>query len=303
MNNEALQKWFGSHARENVQAWLPLWAWNVRENARRGYIREDRALHRLTGMFPPSFKCVLAGPGPSLDLAIPWLQTEPQNVVAINTALNPLLGNGIQPVVVVATDAQAIVGQHIAEVAHLIHESAILVCPVTVHPAVIENWPGQIAFYVTHDPTPEFAAVDLVVKAALDPLGLSKESLGSITAGGCVGCAALEAAFYAGFREILVVGYELGATPADNYYGQRFSFEASPPSPIAVEQSEWSMARKRHNKSQSDRYRLAFEQRLEWMAGQDPAFEWSNLSPYSFLQGNREAIPAVEPVSDLVEVG
>lgn len=302
MEPKDLQEWFGGHAKTVVEAWLPTWAANVVENVRRGYIREDRSLHRLAGMFPAIASCVLAGPGPSLDLAIPWIKAEPQNLIACHSSLNPLFGNGLGPFVTVACDPQASLGDKIAEVAHMVHATDILVCPVTIHPSVIEHWPGQLALYVTHDPTPPYAGVQIVVDNVLAKVGLDKQSLGFITAGGCVGCAALEAAFVAGFRDVKIVGYELGGMPNGRYYGQRFDFSQTPPAPLCIEEPARDSKATMYLKSQSDRYRLAFEQRLEWMTGQDPAFTWSNLSPYSFVQGNRENIPAIELVEDLVEV-
>jgi len=232
---------------------------------------------------------------------MPWMKAEPQNVIACHSSLNPLFGNGLGPIMTVACDPKAEIGEKIAEVAHLIHPTDILVCPVTIHPSVIEHWPGQVALYVTHDPSPPYAGVDIIVNNVLATIGLDKKLLGFITAGGCVGCAALEAAFVAGFRNVKIVGYELGGMPVGRYYGERFGFSRIPPARVCIEEPLRGSAETMYLKNQSDRYRLAFEQRLEWLRGEDRAFKWSNLSPYSFIQGNREEIPAIEFVEDLVE--
>lgn len=281
MNTERLESWLARGSAAVIQQWLPTWSRNALANKQAGAFREDRALYGLRDLFADVRRpCVLAGPGPSLDQAIPHLQANPYNVIAVNSALNPLLANDIQPIITVCIHPEEEQAEQVREVASRLADDAILVCPITIHPGVVEAWPGQICFFRTRDPNPSFAAVDIIMDAVLEGL-----DLGSMTPGGCVASAALFIAFYAGFRDIRVLGYEMGAEPGDLYYGARYDLSNG-----TARRRDDGTSRGRDAEEyferwmQNNRYRMAFEQRVEFFAGLDDGFRAVNLSPFSFLQ-------------------
>lgn len=296
-NIENLNRVFAEGKLRLVQAWRDTWLHNASENTRRGYITEERSYDALRD-FVDGGPVVLVGPGPSLDKAIPYLQKGRHRIIACNSALNPLLANDIQPGIVVCVHPQEEQAEQISEIAGRIDKTAILCVPITIHPRTIEEWPGQVAFFQSYDPAPEYAAIRTAIWGILGGLN---GKFGHIVSGGCVASACLETAFHIGFREFQIIGFELGALPDKGvYYGARYDFENGKTAlrTDCVRADLKDAGKQFFHWRQSSLYRLAFEQRLEFFGEQDDRFQAWNLSPYSLLE-----IPFMDMAEALVVEG
>jgi hypothetical protein len=266
-----------------VNAWRDLWLSNVEVNMRNGAITEASAYKHMHNCVNGG-ACVIAGPGPSLDDALPFLAERRQNVIAVNSALNPLLAWGVQPGITVCCHPEEEQAEQMKEVAAHIDRTAVLCVPVTIHPRVVEEWAGRIAWFQSYDPAPEYAAIRIAIWAMLGDLN---GKLGYTVAGGGAAVTALEVAFHAGFREFFFVGFELGALPKGVYYGARYDFHEDGSNTLRYDCRKTDIANPGTQFAkwrQSTLYRLAFEQRLDYFASQDDKFRAWNLSPYSFLE-------------------
>lgn len=153
---EALVERLRFDARANAQA--------RREHGARYLLNTLRNVETLHGAasveglrdLTPGVPAVVVGAGPSLDLALPLLREARERavIVAVDTALRPLLAAGIEPHVVVAVDP----GE--ANVRHLVDlppcSGVHLVAEGSVDPAAFATFPGRtFAFAVSdHEPWP-----------------------------------------------------------------------------------------------------------------------------------------------------
>lgn len=279
MDLKALSERFRAASGGVLQSWLGTWCANAVKNRDAGLIREDMNLAGLQGVFRGT--CVICGPGPSLDETIPALKAGSFNVVTMNSALNPLLANGVQPVATVICHCDDGPAAQVREVAGRLNEDALLVAPATIHPETIRAWPGQKFFYVSHDPSPEHQVIELAMENLFP-------GMGRLTAGGSAGTLALDVAWLLGFRRILVTGLEFGGGPDGRYYGRRYDMETGEVRSEGMAQA----APPGGLRAQNDFYRLAFEQRVKWMQGQGEPFEVINLSEYSMLEIPRGSLEA-----------
>ncbi len=263
-----------------VRHWFGQWTNNVKDNASR--IKDDFAMFDLAGTLDPNQTVLGIGPGPSLDIALPLLKANPQPFFTVNSALAPIIAAGIRPNITVAIHGEEIVGRQIKAVAHAIEKHDILICPVTIHPSVPDNWPGRVVWFVDHDPAPEYAAVTVSVQAILGKKFM--DSLGRLTAGGSVAIQMLEIIYTMGARKIDLIGFEFGGAPrGHNYYSQAHEDCNDQNVPLNRTQGTWIQMKN------AIRYRLAAEQRIDYFKENAPEFEARNLSPYSMLE-----IPYVE---------
>jgi hypothetical protein len=87
---------------------------------------------------------VVIGAGPSLDRNVAWLRAVRDRacVVAVDTALTPLVRAGIEPDLVVAVDPSAVNARHFAHVPPL--SRAALVAEGSLHPACFAPFDGRV---------------------------------------------------------------------------------------------------------------------------------------------------------------
>jgi len=278
MDLENLTKFLSLNRGYTVQRWLGLWVNNAAQNMER--LDSDFFLEDLTDIVPPDTHLIGVGPGPSLDQALPLLKANPKPVISVNSALKALMSGGVAPYIVVVAHGEEIVGKQIKAVAKGMPAESILVCPITIHPMVPENWPGKVVWFTEHDPSPEYAAVKTLIHIVAKGRDLSK--IGFITAGGCVLNCLLELSFIIGCRHLDLVGFELGGGPFENYYSNQHTKCKDANVPLH-RSNNWASFK------QMTGYRLSAEQRNRYFKGRDSSYTLRNLSPYSFLQ-----IPAAD---------
>lgn len=168
----------------------------------RELIKSLPGVTRILHMFK-NVPAILVGAGPSLDNSIKDLQDMESRclVIAVGTALRPLLSNGITPDLVIITDPQPIVYRQFEG----LQTKAPLVAFPTIHPTVLSNYPGiKIIAYQRGIETTEAMATEL------------GEEL--IDTGGSVVTTALDIAIRMGCNPVAFVGadfgYALGKTHA-----------------------------------------------------------------------------------------
>jgi hypothetical protein len=150
-------------------------------------------------------RVVVAGSGPTLANEAAWLRAHRETVtlVAVNSALRPLLLADIVPDVVVAVDGHENLVRHLACPPALAPEAwAILLAPVplvyapALHPDALRGWPG-----------PRYAT--LLSSRRYDPLEATLPR-GRLWCAGTVTQTALDLAARMGATDIVLVGVDLG---------------------------------------------------------------------------------------------
>jgi hypothetical protein len=169
---------------------------------------ESTPLNALRDCFAGRTAAVVAA-GPSLNETIPVLGRIRDRVVivAVGTALKPLLAAGIEPHIVVLVDGSPLL-RHQFEGVEAPRTS--LLVPPQIDPAIVSRFAGRLVTAAT---------------AALPMFELWMEDIGAPTdrlqCGGTVTLTALDAALYLGCQDVLVFGLDLayaesGATHASH---------------------------------------------------------------------------------------
>jgi hypothetical protein len=143
---------------------------------------------------------VVAGAGPSLERSLPALARarERFTLVAVDTALPPLLASGIAPDVVVALEAQAVNNQDFVGWAHP-RAATMLACDLSVHPSAARLFEGRLCFFSS-----EFAPLRLWQRLAGS--GLRPAAFPAL---GSVGVAAAHAALRITRSVVFLTGMDL----------------------------------------------------------------------------------------------
>lgn len=157
---------------------------------------------------------VVCGAGPTLDDVIPTIARMRSAgdilLVAVDTALAPLLRNGIAPDVVVTTDPQYWNTRHLDSALWGSQNIALIADPST-HPRVFRLWQGPI--YVSESLFPLGAFVDQHINRR-----------GKIGAGGSVATTAWDVARQLGCTTVYTAGVDLGF-PRNHTHCQGSFFE------------------------------------------------------------------------------
>jgi len=148
---------------------------------------------------------VIAAAGPSLDRALATLAEYQHRVVviAVDTALRPLLAAGVRPHLVVAVDPNELNGRHLVGIADT--DGIWLAAEGSLHPAVFESFAGRtFIFQVSnHQPWPWLARA-----------GVAR---GSLRAWGSVVTSALDLALRMGCNPIVFIGHDCAYTGGRPY--------------------------------------------------------------------------------------
>lgn len=138
---------------------------------------------------------ILVGAGPSLEKLLPILQEIQSKavIVCVETALRALLRFKIQPDFIVITDPQYYAYRHIAD---LQSPESILICPLSVYPAVFRFNCKEIIICSDFFPISEFFEKET-------------DSFGDLGAGGSVASSAWNLCYYLGANEVYLAGLDL----------------------------------------------------------------------------------------------
>lgn len=149
---------------------------------------------KLYGVFDGIPVAVISA-GPSLEPSLPLLVGLRNRllILSVGTALQPLLGAGVEPDLVMVTDPQEIVWQQLAGV----NKDIPLVFLPTTSWRVMESWPG-----------PRLAAVQEGLEMTGGLSGFQQWPL--LETGGSVSTAALDLAIKMGADPVIFVGQDLG---------------------------------------------------------------------------------------------
>ncbi len=140
-------------------------------------------------------------------------------LIAVSTALVPLLRAGVPPDVVVMVDPHPALGRHLDGVDPEVIRTIPLVYALDLHPDVLARWPG-----------PRLAA--LLDLPSYQPL-MSDHPIGSLFCSGTVTHAALDLAVKMGASDVVLLGADL-AFPGGLSHAEGAVFERAP-GPIKVQ--------------------------------------------------------------------
>jgi hypothetical protein len=148
---------------------------------------------------------IIVSAGPSLDQNMEALRDvgDSAMVIAVDTALRPLLEAGIEPHLVVAVDPSEINARHLQKLPRM--SRAWLVAEGSVDPGAFEEFGSRTLFFTVsdHHPWPW-----------LRQQGVSR---GALQAWGSVATSAFDLAFKAGCDPIVFLGQDLGYTDGRTY--------------------------------------------------------------------------------------
>jgi 6-hydroxymethylpterin diphosphokinase MptE-like protein len=148
---------------------------------------------------------ILVAAGPSLDAVLPSLAdvSETVAIIAVDTALRPLLNAGIQPPLAVALDPTELNGTHLRDLPP--HDSTWLVAEPSVAPAAVQAFQDRLLTFrvADHHPWPWLATQ-----------GIERHL---VRVWGSVLTAALDLAIFAGADPIVFVGADLAYTEGRPY--------------------------------------------------------------------------------------
>ncbi|MEE8483255.1 MAG: 6-hydroxymethylpterin diphosphokinase MptE-like protein, partial [Nitrospinota bacterium] len=180
-----------------------LWEDNYRKN--RDHILRTPGVARLFDRFK-SIPAVVVGAGPSLDRNLRYLALAKGKsvIIACDTALKILAGNGIMPDIVINLDPQMKVMNFFDGVNS---RGIVLAAPTIAYPALRESWEGDLFYYNKHAP-------DIPL---LTEIAAKHAEVGTLTPGGTVLSVAFDLAFKSGADPIAFVGQDLSYTE-DNAY-------------------------------------------------------------------------------------
>jgi hypothetical protein len=139
---------------------------------------------------------ICAGPSLDRDLAVLKHITDNLLLIAVDTALKPLLKRGITPDFVVTVDPQFINCFFTAHLGQLIHDPPTLIADPAVHPATLRGYQGPI----------------FLTSSVFSPgrfIERFSGSKGTIAAGGSVSVSAFDVARIMGADPIILLGLDL----------------------------------------------------------------------------------------------
>ena len=170
-----------------------LWIRNSMKNL--VHIAECGTVKELADKAPAGHNFILVAAGPTLEEILPKIKewAACTTIVCVETALHALLKTGIQPDYIVITDPQYYAYRHIAGLAA---PKSILVCPLSVHPAVFR-----------------FKCRQIVLCSEMFPVSSYFESklgeFGDLGAGGSVASSAWNLCRLLGAQNIYLAGLDL----------------------------------------------------------------------------------------------
>jgi hypothetical protein len=222
-----------------LNAKLPIWTRNATANLQ-AVKRRGKDIATIEGILVGN-AALLLGPGPSLDLIAPYLGHSTSGRVALvvcNSALNPTVARGVVPDIVVAYDASEEVGAQIEEyVAYApkdLVQTTRLICPVCIHPRVVEAWTGEIIWFrYFEETTPETATFFRTLKEMYPAVG----QVGNLS---CVASVMLGLADHMGANPLFSCGFDLPLRAEDGYGAVRYKLAVDaegnqlPPTPITA---------------------------------------------------------------------
>lgn len=154
----------------------------------------------LAGLFSGS-SAIIAGAGPSLDKAIPWMREASASapVIAVGTALKSLVASGIKPDFVVAVDSDIRIASQFEGVDP---SSYWLLSSHQMIPSLLERNKGRLFLFST---------------SLVEGVNRLLKSFDGLPAGlrtaGTVAFSAVEAARFLGCRRIVLAGLDLAMSP------------------------------------------------------------------------------------------
>ena len=186
---------------------------------------------------------LLLGPGPSLDLAAPYLGHYTRDklaCMACNTALNPLAARGFIPDIVVALDPAPAVAAQIQEYISFCPKEHVqkvwLIVPVTIDPRIPKMWPGKILWFRPYDnTTPDNDAFHKTIEhqfPGLSMIGNKSNVLGLM----------FQVAQVVGASPILSVGFDLPVNNEACYSAVRYDLSDLEHGPVPLQKPHREMS-------------------------------------------------------------
>lgn len=162
------------------------------------YVCEGYHTKGLAEAIPTNVPAILVSAGPSLNKNVQELEKAKNKafIVAVDTALKPLLKAGIQPDVFITIDAKKPFHLIDAEGA----EDIPVIAPTCAHHVIIEHQKGKKIFYNDGD---------AISNEMYDVTG---RELPDVSSGGSVACSAFSMLYKMGFQTIILVGQDLAYT-------------------------------------------------------------------------------------------
>lgn len=169
-----------------------LWAYNIICNI--GVIPFAYGVNRFFDRFK-GVPAVVVSAGPSLERNIGLLKAMKKKalIIAVDTALKPLLMHGVTPHIAVAIDPQ---GKNAKYFRNAVSRDAALVCESSVHNEIMRGYPGPI--FLAASPFP-------LAQYLMRFLG----DRGELTVGGSVSTASIDIACRTGADPVIMVGLDL----------------------------------------------------------------------------------------------
>ncbi len=169
---------------------------NQMENMR--YVCDGYNTKRLSEVLPKDVPAILVAAGPSLDLNIHELKKAKNKafILAVDTALKPLLNAGIIPDAYVTIDPK----KPLNLVEHDMVKKIPLLAPVTANSNILKAQEQKIIFYFDGYILPQIAYMSVGKK------------LYSAQTGGSVACTGFSLLYKMGFDTIILVGQDLAYT-------------------------------------------------------------------------------------------
>lgn len=171
--------------------------WNANYEANRPLIARSPGVSQLFGKFA-DVPALIVGAGPSLEKNIHLLGNVQGKaaIIAVDTALMPLVSAGVSPNMTVMLDPQPAIAGFFANVNT---SRKTLVAPSIASPAALSAWKGEIVFYNKYAPDMQ----------ALTSIASQSPELGYIIPGGSVLSVGMDLAFRMGSASIGFAGQDL----------------------------------------------------------------------------------------------
>ena len=186
-----------------------LWMKNIIDTS--PYIIGKRSIDALKGVLKDRPAIVL-GAGPSLSSQLEMIAELHKwiYIIAVDTALEPLLTVGIEPDFIVTLDAQFfnILDFH-SYLLRTIHKTGpILVADLMVYPKIIRNWKGPLYFSKTTINEDNHNDLHPLISGLENSFG----NVGSLRCGGSVTTTAIDLALHLGAIPVLLAGCDFSFT-------------------------------------------------------------------------------------------
>jgi hypothetical protein len=194
------------HEVKAATLWMFEALWNGNYEANRPLIARSPGVSQLFGKFG-DVPALIVGAGPSLEKNIHLLNNVQGRaaIIAVDTALLPLVSAGVSPTITVMLDPQPGVSRFFAGVNT---SRKTLVAPSIASPKALSEWKGEIVFYNKFAP-------DI---PALTRIASQSQELGYLIPGGSVLSVGLDLAFRMGAPSIGFAGQDLSYPPGGQAY-------------------------------------------------------------------------------------